>query len=116
MLLFKFLVTGSINTLFYYLLYALLIYLGLSYTAAVIIATFITMLFSFKTFGKYVFKKSDNTLIIKFALLTLFNLLLNIIIIYLLKKAGLNDYTAGLLASLLVAINSFFINKIFIFK
>ena len=116
MLLFKFLVVGGVNTLFYYLVYALFIYLNFRYPIAVFFATVVAMLFSFKTFGKFVFKKSDNRLLTKFILVTLINLLLNIALIYFFNKFGFNNYISGLFATLFVALNSFVLNKFFVFK
>ena len=112
----KFLLAGSLNTLFYYGLYALLIYLQFHYVNAVLFATIITMFVSFKTFGTFVFKKSDNRLLFKFILLTLLNYTLNIIIIYLLKEYNFNDYASGIIATTIVAIHSFILNKVFVFK
>ena len=50
-----FLVMGGVNTLFYYSLYSLLIYIGVFYAAAVVIATVCGVLFNFQTFGRVVF-------------------------------------------------------------
>ncbi len=107
---------GILNTLFYYLTYALLIYLHLHYSLAVFSATFLTMIISFKSFGVFVFKNSDNRLFFKFILVTILNYLLNIIIIYFLKKYEYNSYTAGFISAIIVAINSFFLNNFFVFK
>lgn len=112
----KFLIAGSFNTLFYYTMYALFIYLNFHYSNAVLIATILTMFVSFKTFGKFVFQKHDNRLIFKFTLLTLLNYILNIFLIFLLKEYNYNDYIAGIIAAIFVAINSFLVNKFFVFK
>ncbi|WP_039920104.1 GtrA family protein [Sulfurimonas gotlandica] len=114
--LFKFLFIGGINTVFFYLTYALFIFIGFHYTVAVTIAAVIAMFFSFKTFGKFVFKSNDNKLITKFILVTLINYLLNIIIIFFFKKFGYNSYLAGLFATIIVACNSFVLNKYYVFK
>lgn len=114
--LYKFILIGVVNTLFYYSLYALLIYLGFSYIVSVILATLVAMFFSFKTFGKYVFYNEKRNLLLKFLLLTLLNTALNILIIYLLSHLNYTHYTAGAIATVLVAINSFLLNKFFVFK
>ena len=112
----KFIAIGSLNTLFYYVCYAFLIYFNLSYTLAVLVATSLTSIVSFKSFGTYVFNNRDNKLFYKFALLTLLNYLLNIFFIYILSQYGLSYYLAGLISAIIVALNSFLINKFFIFK
>jgi len=113
----KFVVVGIINTIFYYILYAILIYLGFEYYLAVILATTVGVLFSFKTFSKLVFKNSNNILIFKFILVYGFNIILNIFIIkvyvYLYND---NLYIAGLIAIILVAISSFILNKFYVFR
>lgn len=113
----KFVVVGVVNTIFYYTLYAIFIYMGFEYYLAVILATVLGILFSFKTFSKLVFNNSDNKLIFKFILVYGFNIVLNICIIkvyvYLYND---NLYIAGLIATMLVAINSFIFNKFYVFR
>ena len=116
MILIKFVLTGLLNTLFYYSIYALFLFFSFNYIIAVVLATAVGMLFSFKTFGKFVFQKNDNGLLSKFLLVTLINTFLNIVIIFLLKEYNLDDYTAGAIATFIVAINSFTLNKFFVFK
>lgn len=111
----RFLVIGVLNTFIYYLLYVLLIFLNLHYTVAVIIATLITMFLSFKTFGIFVFKNNDNRLIYRFILVTVVNYILTVTIIYTLNKLGYNSYLSGGVATFLVALNSFTLNRFFVF-
>ncbi len=113
----KFILVGIINTIFYYTMYAIFIYTGLEYFIAVILATVIGVVFSFKTFSKLVFNNSDNKLIFKFILVYGFNIVFNIVII----KAYIysyndNLYMAGLIATIIVAINSFILNKFYVFR
>ena len=86
------------------------------YVTAVLLAATIAMLFSFKTFGKFVFKKDDNRLIFKFLLVTIINYLLNVLVIYIFKENGYNSYMSGAFSAIVVAINSFLLNKFFVFK
>jgi len=112
----KFVMIGILNTIFFYLMYAFLIYLGLHYSLATFFATCIGMFFSFKTFGKFVFDNDKNNLLLKFIFVTIFNYLLNIFIIYQCKLFGYNNYNAGLIAVMLVACSSFLFNKYYVFK
>jgi len=112
----KFIAAGILNTLFYYLMYALFIYLHIHYTLAVIFATFLTLFVSFKNFGNFVFDNSENKNFYKFIFVTILNYFLNIAIIYIYKNYGYDNYTAGVFSAIIVAINSFFLNKFFVFK
>lgn len=112
----KYIVIGGLNTLFYYTCYSLLIYFNFSYILAVFLATFLTSIISFKSFGTYVFYNKDNKLFYKFILLTLVNYLLNIFFISIFSQYGLSYYLAGLISAIIVALNSFLINKFVIFK
>lgn len=113
----KFILVGILNTIFYYLLYTFFIYIDFSYILAVVFATCIGVVFSFKTFSKLVFNNKDNKLIVKFIIVYGFNIVLNIFIIksylYLFNE---NLYTAGLFATVIVALNSFILNKFYVFK
>ena len=62
----KFVLVGILNTAFGYLVFALLLFLGLHYTLAVILSTIAGVLFNFKTTGTLVFKNHNNKLIFKF--------------------------------------------------
>jgi len=112
----KFIYIGVINTLFYYLLYCLLIWMGFNYIISVIGANSVGILFSFKTFGKYVFNNEDIRLILRFLLVYSWNILLSIILIKIFIKFITNLYISGFTATILVAINSFFLNKFYVYK
>ena len=62
----KFILVGILNTAFGYGAFALLMYTGLHYSAAVVLSTIAGILFNFKTTGVLVFKNKDNSLIFKF--------------------------------------------------
>lgn len=113
----KFLFVGAFNTAFAYGVYALFIWLGLHYTLAVFLSTVIGICFSFKTLGAWVFDNKDNRLIFKFFAVYALCYLLNISILTVLKRGGINNlYLAGLISSFLVAMVSFFLNKLIVFK
>ena len=112
----KFIGVGIINTIFYYLLYSIFIFFTHNYVLAVIGANIIGILFSFKTFGKYVFKNEDNKLLFKFLLVYGWNIILNIILIKIFNVFIQNLYVSGLFATMIVALNSFFLNKIYVYQ
>lgn len=113
----RFLIIGSLNTAFAYGLYALFIFIGLHYSLAVLCSTIIGTLFSFKTFGNWVFFNPDNRRILRFAAVYGGCYVLNVGILKTLTLAGVSNlYLAGLISSFLVAMVSFFLNKFFVFK
>jgi putative flippase GtrA len=114
--LFKFIVTGSINTLFYYLVYSIFIFLEFSYHLSVLFATLIGVLFSFKTFGKFVFNNEDKSLIYRFISIYIVLYILNISFIFIFDNYLNNYYISGFFATILCAIFSFILNKKFVFN
>ncbi len=114
----KFILVGVVNTIFYYILYSFFIFIGLKYFFAVTLATIFGVLFSYKTFSKMVFNqnKSSTKSLFKFISIYLVNIALNIFIIKLYLYIDTNLYIAGFVATVLVAIFSFFLNKFYVFK
>lgn len=111
-----FLFVGGLNTLFGYSLYALLIYFGVYYPLAVLLATCLGVLFNFFTTGKIVFKNSNNRLLIKFIGVYAFLYVLNVIIINVLHALSDNLYLAGFIATFPLAVIAFVLNKFLVFK
>lgn len=112
----KFIAIGIVNTLFYYLIFSLFIFLGLDYKFAVLFATLIGVLFSFKTFGKFVFNNNNKKLIFKFLLVYTILYVLNIIFIFYFNTYFKNYYISGLVATIICAILSFVLNKFYVYK
>lgn len=112
-----FLVMGGVNTLFYYALYSLLIFAGLHYAAAVVIATCCGVMFNFQTFGRVVFKNFQLRLLGKFISVYIVVCLANIAGLKALETLGLeNKYIAGAVLVLPVALLGYVLNKTFVFK
>ncbi len=112
----NFIFVGIINTIFGYSIYALLIFLGLNYILAVLFATVLGVLFNFKTISKYVFESNDKNLIFKFVGVYFVVFVVNVLLIKIFKLFNINDYLAGLVCILPVAILSFILNKFFVYK
>ena len=100
----KFIFVGVLNTAFGYLAYALLLFLGLHYTLAVVLSTIAGVLFNFKTTGTIVFKNNNNKLIFKFVAVYAITTTLGIIILRMAELAGINLYLAGLVSTGICAI------------
>jgi putative flippase GtrA len=112
----KFLVVGIINSLFWYLIFSLFIFMDISYVLAVLFATIFGVLFNFKSFGVLVFKSNDNKLLLKFVLVYVFIYIFNIIFLYFLEFFGsTNMYLNGMIIVPFSAILSFNLNKTYVF-
>ena len=112
----KFIFIGIINTIFNYLLYSLFIFLGFDYRVAVLFATIIGVLFSFKTFSKYVFSDNNKKFLYKFILIYVILYIVNITLITVLQSFVDNLYISGFLATICCAVLSFILNKWYVFK
>lgn len=113
----KFLFVGSINTIFYYALFSLLIYLGLDYRLAVLIATIIGVFFSFHNFGKYVFDNQNKSLIFRFIFNYILIYFFNIYIIGIMSESLLFSlYSAGFIAIFPSTLMTYILNKYFVFS
>lgn len=112
----KFIFVGVLNTAFGYMAYALLLFLGLHYTLAVVLSTIAGVLFNFKTTGTIVFKNNNNKLIFKFVAVYAITTTLGIIILRMAELAGINLYLAGLVSTGICAIIAFLLNKNWVFK
>lgn len=112
-----FLVMGGVNTVFYYSLYSLLIYMGLHYAAAVAAATVCGVLFNFQTFGRVVFKDFQPRLLGRFIGVYIVVYIANVAGLKLLEMVGLTDkYIAGAVLVLPVALLGYILNKTFVFN
>lgn len=112
----RFIIIGVINTLFGVGVYCLMIFLGLPYFIATLASNVLGVLFNFKTTGKFVFENEDRRLIFRFVLCYLFVYLINNGVIKAILFTGLNEYWAGILATPVVALCSFFMLKHFVYK
>lgn len=113
----KFLVTGAINTLFGYCIFALFIFLNFHYTLATLLATILGIFFNFKTTGIIVFKNRKNKLFFKFILVYGFMYLVTIVQLSFLKSIHMdNMYINYAIAILPNAMLSYFIMKKVVFK
>jgi putative flippase GtrA len=111
-----FLFTGIVNTVFYYLLFSLFIWIGLEYKFAVLIATIIGVAFSFNTFGRFVFLKINKLMFAKFIIVYTVLYFINIFIIKVLNGYLYNYYISGFISAIICAGISFLLNKFFVYK
>lgn len=112
---FKFLFVGVLNTLFSYTIYALFVSFGLGANLSLFLQYIIGVLWNFKTTGVIVFKSSNNRLLLRFVLCYVFTFVLNSVSLRFLLNYT-NEYIAQAILVLPVAIVSFLLLKVFVFK
>lgn len=110
-----YLVVGGVNTLVGYGLFSALIFFGLHYAAATVLATILSVLFNFKSTGRVVFKNRDNRLLWRFIVVYLAICLFNIVCLKIYKFFDDNMYVAGIVMILPSAIVSFLLLNRFVF-
>ena len=112
----RFLMIGVLNTAFGYFLFALLIFLGLHYAVASLLATILGVLFNFKTTGRFVFDNRNNSLLGKFFMVYAIVYSCNVGLLKILDGFSISMYVAGALVLLPLALLSYFLNKQFVFE
>ena len=112
----KFIFVGILNTIFGYSVWALLLFIGLHYAIATILATILGVLFNFKTTGYLVFKNKDNKLLWKFIQNYILTTCLSILGLRFAEILGINLYFAGLFLTGIMAVISFLIQKYYVFR
>lgn len=112
----RFLVVGTVNTGFSYAIYAAVIFIGLSYPLANLIALAAGILFSFKTQGHLVFGNPDNRLLGRFIVSWALIYMCTIGLIGRIIAVGFDPYTAGLLALPFSVALSYPLQKYFVFR
>lgn len=113
---FRFLLVGVLNTVFGYGCFSILLYAGLHYSFALLIATGLGVLFNFKTNGVMVFKSSDNGLIWRFIAVYAFVYIVNVVGIEAFCQLGFTPYWGGAVLVLPMAVLAFFLQKRFVFS
>jgi putative flippase GtrA len=112
----RFLLVGVLNATFSYLIYALLLFVGLGYQLANLCSLLLGILFSFKTQGHLVFRNSDNRLLGRFVLSWLLIYVCNITVIGRIIAFGFNAYVAGALTLPIIVSLSYLVQKYFVFR
>lgn len=112
----RFLLVGVLNAAFGYGCFAGFLYLGLHYSAALLLATVLGVAFNFKSTGALVFGSKNNKLIFRFV--TGYGVVYgtNVVGIAALKLLGVDPYLAGMALIVPMALFSFFINNRFVFN
>lgn len=112
----RFILAGSINTVFGYTVFASLIKLGLHYTLAIFLGTCLGILFNFHTFGHFVFHQLHYKRIPKSVISYGIIYVLNVSTVKSLLLCHFNIYVAGAISTVLMAFFSYLFNKRWVFK
>jgi len=112
----RFLFIGAINTLFSFVLYSVLILVGVHYAIAVTISTILGIIFNFFTTGRIVFNSKDNKLVFRFFMVYGITYLVNLLGLRGFELLKLDMVLAGAITTVPVALLSYVLNSIFVFK
>lgn len=111
----RYVLVGIGNTGFCYGVYAALLFIGLEYRLANLLALLLGIAFSFTTQGTVVFRHANRVTFTKFVIAWLAIYIFNIWIIALLMSTSMSAYMAGAIATVPVTLISYFILKFAVF-
>lgn len=117
--LFSYLVAGGLTTAVNFIVYYLLIYVGIEYKISNTIAFFASVIFAFIVNKKYVFYSNNGALneFIKFSLGRIATYALDIgCMILLVEFFNTGEYMAKIWTNILVIVANYFISKFWAFK
>jgi len=112
----RYIIVGGVNTLFGYSVFTLLLFIGFHYSLSVLVATILGILFNFQTYGKLVFDRHSNNLIVKFVLVYVLIYLVNVLLMALMVFFEINLYTAGIVILPFTAYLGYVLNKRLVWK
>lgn len=112
----KYLFVGFMNTVFSYIIYAVVVTIVEKATLSLAISYVISVLFNFQTTGRIVFKNKDNSLIVKFVLSYLTTFFINRYALdTLVNTIGVDKYLSQAILVFPIAMVSFLLLKYFVF-
>lgn len=112
----KFILIGGLNTVFSYCIFAFYLFLTKTTNLSIILATITSILFNFKTYGKFVFGSSNYSRIFRFIGAYSFLITIQILLLRWLNQLGVgNPYVAVAILLLPMALLSFGLMKKFVF-
>ena len=120
----RFVLVAMLNTAFglfinyvFLFIFEHLFKLNHAYVVSNFIATIVSILFNFKTYGILVFKNKDNKLLLRFLAVTTFTYLVNIGGIALLEYLGShNNYLNLTIMAVPVGLLNYVLNSVFVYK
>ena len=113
---FKFALVGILNTSWSYLVYAGLLYLGLNYWVASFLTIVLSVGFGFFTQGTLVFGGATRSALPRFLIVWAAIYAAYLLVVSLAARQGINNYIGGLLATPLVAVLSYVLQRRYVFR
>ena len=110
-LFYKYLLIGGVNTVFGYCVFAFLLFFGIHYSLAVLVATILGILFNFQTYGRFVFKNHSWNLLGRFVFVYTIIYLANITLLLAFDLLVSNLYISGAMATPVIAYLGYILNK-----
>ena len=110
-LFYKYLLIGGVNTVFGYCVFAFLLFFGIHYSLAVLVATILGILFNFQTYGRFVFKNHSWNLLGRFVFVYTIIYLANITLLLAFDLLVSNLYISGAMTTPLIAYLGYILNK-----
>lgn len=112
----RFLIIGTINTVFSYGVYTLMLFVGIEYQFASLCAVISGVIFSFNTQGKFVFNNTNKKLFVRFTVCWFLIYLFNIFLIGKFISFGFNAYESGAITLIPVTLFSYLVQKLIVFR
>lgn len=112
----KFVLAGAINTIWSYALYASLLYAGLGFGLASLLTIVGSVAVGFFTQGHFVFGGASARAVGRFVVVWVFIYAAYVWVVWLAEQSGINNYWGGLLATPMVAVLSYLLQRHFVFR
>ena len=113
---YRFLMVGALNTCVGYALFALFVWIGVPYPAAIGLSTIVGVFFNFLSSGRLVFGNTSNSRLGRFFLVYGVLYLTNLGFITALLTLGVNIYLAYAITLPPIAVATYFLQLNFVFK
>jgi len=111
----KFALVGLLNTGWSYLLYAAFLYLGLNYWLASLLTIVLSVGVGFLTQGNLVFGGATRKALPRFIAVWVLIYAVYLAVVSVAQYGGINNYLGGLIATPLVAVLSYILQRRFVF-
>jgi len=110
-LFYKYLLIGGVNTVFGYCVFAFLLFFGIHYSLAVLVATILGVLFNFQSYGRLVFQAHSWNLLGRFVFVYTSIYLVNITLLLVFDLFVSNLYISGAMTTPVIAYLGYILNK-----
>ncbi|GAB5486621.1 MAG: hypothetical protein Pars2KO_01910 [Parasphingorhabdus sp.] len=115
-LLLRYIVIGSFNTMIGYGVYCLMLAVGMNFAGASLVSLIFGIMLSFLTLGRYVFLSQLEGRFAKFILVWAVLYIFNVAVISAIMHFGVNAYIAGLIAAVPTLGTAFLLQRFYVFN